>query len=278
MTDTKTFLVVDDNPKIKVYFLQVFDEEIYQNKYQMFFAENGVEALKILKEEPEIKLIITDLKMKEMDGFELLERIKNKEIKKVVISAYPNPQNMRHAFLAGSCDFLTKPFDKKDIHKTVTKILEELPPEIRKPRSVKKLLKELPTEQVKDAMITLIERIHSRDIEEIKQQLAAQEILAQENEKEYEEQLYAYEQNGETGIHPEKYEKGFVERRMIKRPLADGTLKEYGPYYYLRWKEGNKLRTKFIRKDDPRVKKLEAQHISRLTGTPKIKAEELFRE
>ncbi len=121
-------LVVDDEPDVALLVSQQFRREIRQGLYQFVFANNGVEALEVLKADSDIGLIMTDINMPDMDGLTLLARIKeiHRNIKVVVVSAYNDMGNIRTAMNRGAFDFLTKPIDFSDFEQTLSKSLDEV--------------------------------------------------------------------------------------------------------------------------------------------------------
>ena len=54
-------LVVDDEPDLEVLVRQKFRRKIRRGEYEFIFAQNGVEALKALKSEPDTNLVLTDI-------------------------------------------------------------------------------------------------------------------------------------------------------------------------------------------------------------------------
>jgi CheY-like chemotaxis protein len=109
-------LVVDDEPDMQTLFQQRFRKEIRDHKIDFAFANSGEEALAYLKEHfHEVVLILSDINMPGMSGFELLKRIKQnyKTPPPVVmmITAYGDAENYNQAISLGADDFLTKPID-----------------------------------------------------------------------------------------------------------------------------------------------------------------------
>ena len=76
-------------------------------------ASNGIEALKILDNEP-VDIVLTDLVMPEMDGFELCEEIRRRpnirHLPVIVISTHRDAKYVVQALRCGADDYLTKPF------------------------------------------------------------------------------------------------------------------------------------------------------------------------
>ncbi len=112
--------------KLKRYILIVEDEfinqeilkEILSNDYEILVANNGIEALEILKTYSKpISLILLDLNMPLMDGFTVLKEIKkdkdNMNIPIIVITGDKGSE--LEALTLGAVDFITKPFDATEI-------------------------------------------------------------------------------------------------------------------------------------------------------------------
>ena len=109
-------LVVDDEKDIKALFEQRFRREIRNGEFSFDFAFSGEEALDYMKNhKQEVVLILSDINMPGMSGLELLKSIKEKyEIPPPVvmmITAYGDSENYKHAMQLGADDFLTKPVD-----------------------------------------------------------------------------------------------------------------------------------------------------------------------
>ncbi|MBL7863959.1 MAG: response regulator [Cyclobacteriaceae bacterium] len=109
-------LVVDDERDIQALFEQRFRKEIKEERVQLYFAFSGEEALECLKKmEHEAVLILSDINMPGMNGFQLLEAVKKKYLKPppvvMMITAYGDSENHRMATELGADDFLTKPVD-----------------------------------------------------------------------------------------------------------------------------------------------------------------------
>lgn len=115
----KSILIVDDNPNMSSLLsemLEVFD-------YTSERASDGGEALKKL-EENDFSMVISDVRMPNMTGFELLEQVKNKypKIPVVIISGYVvNDETTEGG--AKPDGFLSKPFMMSDIEKLLNTLL-----------------------------------------------------------------------------------------------------------------------------------------------------------
>lgn len=122
-------LVVDDEPDLQLLVLQKFRHQVRDGVYAFDFAENGVQALAKVEENPDYALILTDINMPEMDGLTLLDRLnarKRADLKTVVVSAYGDLGNIRTAMNRGAFDFITKPIDFADLETTMGKTIDEV--------------------------------------------------------------------------------------------------------------------------------------------------------
>jgi signal transduction histidine kinase len=118
-------LVVDDEVEVQRLFKQRFRKRLLAGDFAFQFATNGAEALKILQESSAIAMILTDIRMPEMDGLSLISKLVEIENapKAVVISAYGDMENIRMAMNYGAFDFITKPINFADLEITIDKTL-----------------------------------------------------------------------------------------------------------------------------------------------------------
>ncbi|MDB9511351.1 EAL domain-containing protein [Kamptonema animale CS-326] len=122
---SKIILVVDDELSLERLIKQRFRKQIKAKELEFIFVSNGLEALSLLEASPDVDLILTDIRMPEMDGLTLLDKIKKVDptLKAVVVSAYDELKNIRTAMNRGAFDFLTKPIDFNDLEITINKTL-----------------------------------------------------------------------------------------------------------------------------------------------------------
>lgn len=121
-------LVVDDEQDIQQLFEQRFRKEIKSGEFNFIFSFSGPEAIEYLNRAPhEVVLILSDINMPGMSGFELLSEIKKKFTKPppivMMITAYGDDENRNQSIKMGADDFLTKPLDF-NLLKTKLKSLE----------------------------------------------------------------------------------------------------------------------------------------------------------
>ncbi|UCD56871.1 MAG: response regulator [Candidatus Hydrogenedentota bacterium] len=93
--------------------------------------ENPHEALKRIDEE-EFDIVVTDIRMEEVDGIEVLERVRKKSLrtKVIMITGYAMMETAREAMEKGAFDFIAKPFEPNDLRAAVAKAASALGLEI----------------------------------------------------------------------------------------------------------------------------------------------------
>jgi sigma-B regulation protein RsbU (phosphoserine phosphatase) len=122
-------LSVDDEAPIELLMKQYFRRKIRSGEYEFYFARNGVEALTLLAENPDIEIILSDINMPEMDGLVLLAKVNemhNPALRVIMVSAYGDMRNIRLAMNNGAFDFATKPIDMEDLSRTIEKAIEQI--------------------------------------------------------------------------------------------------------------------------------------------------------
>lgn len=114
----QVILIIDDEEKIR----NVLSKIVEQLDFIPLTAQDGLEALDLLKSE-KVDLIITDLKMPQMDGstFIVKSREINPKIPIAVISGYGDAKNATAALTRGAFNFITKPFTIKQVENVIRK-------------------------------------------------------------------------------------------------------------------------------------------------------------
>jgi two-component system response regulator AtoC len=102
-------LVVDDDPDMRA----LLDATLTKRGFTVSSADGPNRALDMLRADPAIDVVVTDLNMDEMDGIELCERTMAEvgNLPVIVITAHGSMEAAVHALRARAFDFLTKPFD-----------------------------------------------------------------------------------------------------------------------------------------------------------------------
>lgn len=117
-----TILCVDDEPIILKALVRLFRKE----NYDIYTAENGDEALSVLEKHP-VDLVISDYRMPEMTGVELLKKVKEKypTTVRIILSAFADFNNVVSAINEGQIyRFCHKPWDNDNLKITVRQSLE----------------------------------------------------------------------------------------------------------------------------------------------------------
>ena len=123
MTDETTILVVDDMEINRVILRMLFEQEC-----QVLEAENGQQALDFLAEHPNINIVILDIVMPVMDGFETLEAIRRQRslahLPVIICTEHADVDVQVRALELGSSDFITKPFNARVVRHRVRNLIE----------------------------------------------------------------------------------------------------------------------------------------------------------
>lgn len=115
-------LIVDDEPE----FRELLSSRLTRKGYQVFEAGDGLEALEWIKN-TSVQLVLLDLKMPRMDGMTFLQICKetHPSIQVIVLTAHGSIETAIEAMKKGAYDYLTKPYQLKDLDSLITKALEQ---------------------------------------------------------------------------------------------------------------------------------------------------------
>lgn len=116
---TESVLVVDDEQLIRDILVRIVARE----GYRVDHACDGVEAMEKLNDAP-FDYVISDIKMPNMDGMQLLEQVKSlyPSVKVLLITGQAGTVSVRKAKAAGADSFITKPFKKMEIARTLAEL------------------------------------------------------------------------------------------------------------------------------------------------------------
>ena len=122
MSEKQKLLIVDDSELNRDIL-----KEILGSSYDYLEAENGTQAIQILEVHPEIDLMLLDINMPQMNGFQVLEHMRElqwiDEIPVVMISSEESVEIMRKAYDLGITDYISRPFDAVIVKKRVQNTL-----------------------------------------------------------------------------------------------------------------------------------------------------------
>ncbi|TYP76667.1 response regulator [Paenibacillus methanolicus] len=121
-----SLLIVDDE-KIIRRGLQSVIERQFPNRFSYRFAENGQEALELLRQEP-ADIMFTDIRMPIMDGIELLEQLQTHPVKPevVLLSGYNDFVYAQRAIRCAVKDYLIKPVKRKELFAVLDRLLLDI--------------------------------------------------------------------------------------------------------------------------------------------------------
>ncbi len=118
----KSILVVDDSATVRKFIAT----SLQLQGFKVLTAADGMEALETMPVE-KIDVIITDLNMPDMDGFEFIKNLQSTQeyssIPIIVLSSLTDPAEKKHAFELGAFSFVEKPFNAESIHREVQRCI-----------------------------------------------------------------------------------------------------------------------------------------------------------
>lgn len=165
MQNSPVVLIVDDQPQN----IELLEAYLIPHDYKILTASNGKEALDTLAAHP-VDLILLDVMMPEMDGFEVTRRVRLddtlQDIPIMLVTALREPEDRVKGIEAGCNDFLSKPVDKNELLARVSSLLKVKAYNDLKNNYEKELVLEVAkkTEELKEALETItkssLETIH----------------------------------------------------------------------------------------------------------------------
>lgn len=109
-----TVLIAEDDP-VSVELLKII---LHDKSKKLLVAGNGRDVIEMAKNNPDIDLIMMDIKMPKIDGFEATEKIRefNNDVKIIAQTAFAQEQDALKAFQAGCNNYITKPINSNDLY------------------------------------------------------------------------------------------------------------------------------------------------------------------
>ncbi len=121
--NTIKIVVVDDEEIV----LSLIQDALEDEDYNIRVAGNGLEALEMIEEEP-ADLVLTDIRMPQMDGIELIKKVRQSKPETGVIymTGYANLNSAKDAIKHGAFDYIMKPFELTEIRQAVEKAAKKI--------------------------------------------------------------------------------------------------------------------------------------------------------
>jgi CheY-like chemotaxis protein len=122
MPEKGSILVVDDEDALRT----VLSSELEGEGYEVATAADGDEAIDIVQKK-NFNLVLLDIKMPRVDGFEVLKFIKEKypHVKVIMLTGFADLKNAIESKKLGADDFVSKPYDLVDLLTTIERVLSE---------------------------------------------------------------------------------------------------------------------------------------------------------
>jgi DNA-binding NtrC family response regulator len=122
MAEKSKILVVDDEDALRT----VLSSELSSEGYDVRTAGDGDEAISGLQKEA-FDLVLLDIRMPRMNGFEVLKYVKEKhpKTKVVMLTGFADLKNAIESKKLGAEDFVSKPYDLVDLLTTIERVLSE---------------------------------------------------------------------------------------------------------------------------------------------------------
>ncbi len=116
----KKILVVEDDKEIN----RLIRDYLSENQYDTIFAENGLDAIRIIRDDNEIDLVILDLMLPFQSGDMVLQKVREfSDVPIIIVSAKSMVQSKIDAIRMGADDYITKPFDLDELLVRVEAVL-----------------------------------------------------------------------------------------------------------------------------------------------------------
>lgn len=120
----RRILVVDDDPD----FQELIGDILTKSGYQPIPALGGVEGIDILAANPDIDVLVLDIMMPDMDGYEVCKKIKESESTRlpiIFLSAKALPEDIQRAYAVGGDSYIVKPFEITELIEAIESVLDD---------------------------------------------------------------------------------------------------------------------------------------------------------
>ncbi|MCA1755932.1 MAG: response regulator [Bacteroidales bacterium] len=121
-SETNALILVAEDDETSISYL---DKILADNKFRVIIARNGAEAVKMFEQNPDISIVLMDIKMPVMDGLEATRRLRkiNDKIPIIAQTAYALPAEAESIAAAGCTDYISKPTNRTDLIALINKYL-----------------------------------------------------------------------------------------------------------------------------------------------------------
>jgi DNA-binding NtrC family response regulator len=118
---SKKILIVDDEEGIRESL-----KLILSDFYELILSDGGEQALEILKNAPDVGVVLLDIKMRKVHGLDVLREIKEKhpKVNVIMVTGYKSVETAAEAAKLGATGYIVKPFKAQEILETVEKNLK----------------------------------------------------------------------------------------------------------------------------------------------------------
>ena len=118
----KVTILITEDESVSISYLTAVVKDI---SYKIYYADNGVTALELVKKHPDIDIILMDMRMPVMDGFEATKKIReiNKDVVIIAQTAHALKDDREKTLAAGCTDYIAKPVDKSELMKLIRKYM-----------------------------------------------------------------------------------------------------------------------------------------------------------
>jgi two-component system sensor histidine kinase/response regulator len=121
--ESNKILIIDDMSTHLLLLQTILEEE----GYEVAAIDNGKEAMETIEHDQDIKLILLDIMMPELDGYQILDKVKSEDknvnIPVIVVSAKTDSSSIKKALEKGAYDYITKPLNVYDIKNKIKSAL-----------------------------------------------------------------------------------------------------------------------------------------------------------
>lgn len=123
MSEELQVLVLDDEPIV----CKRLKPALEKSGYAVEIFEDAAQALKRI-DEKQFDIVVTDVRMEEIDGIQVLEHVlaKSKDAKVIIITGYATVEVAREALAKGAFDFIAKPFKPNELRSAIAKAAKEI--------------------------------------------------------------------------------------------------------------------------------------------------------